>query len=90
MSKFDSIFKKVGADKYVFIPSTSPNPLPMDQWPTLGDMIAANQRLVVFIGEHINAWSNPIRLITLFRLWCEPGYSAISPGRIQPLLGGSF
>ena len=52
MTAFDSIFKSVGADKYVFTPSTNPNPLPMDQWPTLGDMIAANTRLVVFIGKH--------------------------------------
>jgi hypothetical protein len=53
MSKFDAIFKKVGADKYAFKPSTSPNPLSMDSWPTLGDMISANQRLVVFIGTQI-------------------------------------
>jgi hypothetical protein len=51
MSTFDGIFKKVGLDKMAFTPSTSPNPLPIDQWPTLGDMIAKNQRIVTFIGE---------------------------------------
>jgi hypothetical protein len=56
MSTFASIFKSVGADKYAFIPATSPNPLPMNQWPTLGDMIAKNQRLVVFIGENALLW----------------------------------
>jgi hypothetical protein len=52
MSTFASIFKSTGADKYAFVPATSPNPLPMNQWPTLGDMIAKGQRLVVFIGEN--------------------------------------
>jgi hypothetical protein len=53
MSKFDTVFKNVGATKYVFKPSSSPNPLPMDSWPTLGDMIASGQRLVVFIGKRV-------------------------------------
>jgi hypothetical protein len=50
MSQFASVFQKVGADKMVFKPSTSPNPLPINDWPTLGDLIGTNQRLVVFIG----------------------------------------
>jgi hypothetical protein len=51
MSTFDKIYKNVGLDKMSFKPATSPNPLPKDQWPTLGDMIAKNQRIVTFIGE---------------------------------------
>jgi hypothetical protein len=45
-----SVFQSVGLDKYAFTPPGSPTPLPMDQWPRLGDMIASNKRLVIFIG----------------------------------------
>jgi hypothetical protein len=47
---FDSTFKDVGLHTYAFVPSTSPNTLPIDSWPTLGEMISAGQRLVVFLG----------------------------------------
>jgi hypothetical protein len=50
MPKFASIFQAVGLDKYAFTPPGSPTPLPMDQWPALGDMITSNKRLVIFIG----------------------------------------
>jgi len=54
MSKFDALFKKVGADKMAFVPSSSPNPLAPDAWPTLGEMIDSGKRLVVFIGEFLD------------------------------------
>jgi hypothetical protein len=47
---FDKTFKGVGLDTYAFVPSTSPNPLPIGSWPTLGEMIVAGKRLVVFLG----------------------------------------
>jgi hypothetical protein len=50
MSTFDGIFKNVGLDKLAFKPASSPNPLGMQDWPTLGDMISSGQRLVTFIG----------------------------------------
>jgi hypothetical protein len=52
MSTFDSIFKKVGLDKLAFTPASSPNPLGMQDWPTLGSMISSGQRLVTFIGMY--------------------------------------
>lgn len=47
---FDTTFQAAGLNTYAFIPSTSPNDLTIDQWPTLGQMIGAGQRLVVFLG----------------------------------------
>lgn len=47
---FDSTFKATGLHSYAFVPSTSPNTLPIDSWPTLGEMIGTGQRLVVFLG----------------------------------------
>jgi hypothetical protein len=50
MSTFDGIFKNVGLDQLAFKPASSPNPLGMQDWPTIGDMISSGQRLVTFIG----------------------------------------
>ena len=50
MSAFDRIYKSIGLDKLSFVPAGSPSTLAMDQWPTLGDMIATNKRLVTYIG----------------------------------------
>jgi hypothetical protein len=61
MNTFDGIYKNVGLDKMSFRPSTSPNPLPIDQWPTLGDMIKNNQRLVTFIGTFLRSWRDDAR-----------------------------
>lgn len=47
---FDTTFQSAGLNTYAFIPSTSPNDLTIDEWPTLAEMISAGQRLVVFLG----------------------------------------
>jgi hypothetical protein len=52
MKAFDDIYKVTGLDKMSFVPAGSPRTLPMDQWPTLGEMIASNKRLVTYIGMH--------------------------------------
>jgi hypothetical protein len=51
MSTYDSIVKSVGAGKYVFTPSSTPNALAVGDWPTLEQMIDAGTRLVMFIGR---------------------------------------
>jgi hypothetical protein len=52
MSDFDSVFKSVDLDALAYIPS-EPDITTIDNWPSLGEMIANNQRLVVFIGMWI-------------------------------------
>lgn len=44
---FDAVFKDTGLDQYAYVPEDEPR---LDQWPTLGEMIARGQRLVVFMG----------------------------------------
>jgi hypothetical protein len=82
MSTFDGIVKSVGADKYVFTPKSSPNPLGMGDWPTLGDMIQANTRLVIFIGQ-LSAFglhdARKNNQLTFCRLWRQRQPSPISP-----------
>lgn len=50
VSKFDEAFAAAGMNEYAFVPSSSPNVLAMDKWPTLGGMISDGKRLVVFLG----------------------------------------
>lgn len=44
---FDAAFQSSGIKSYAFIPTGN---LTLNQWPTLGQMIAMGQRLVVFMG----------------------------------------
>lgn len=52
VSMFDDAFTKSGIKPYAFIPATAPDPLPIDSWPTLADLIAANTRLITFLGPY--------------------------------------
>lgn len=47
---FDAVFREAGLDAYAFSSETS---LSLEQWPTLGEMIASGKRLVVFIGTYL-------------------------------------
>ena len=49
---FGAVFEKTGLDAYAFIPESSPGTLPMDKWPTMGEMIERGKRLVVFLGMY--------------------------------------
>ncbi|KAI5296181.1 hypothetical protein KEM52_005297 [Ascosphaera acerosa] len=46
----DQVFRASGVAHLAFVPLTSPAPLAMSQWPTLGELIASGKRLVVFLG----------------------------------------
>lgn len=52
ITDFGDTFKSSRIDKYAFVPSSSPDKLSMDDWPTLGDLISSGKRLVVFLGEY--------------------------------------
>lgn len=49
ITKFGNTFSSSGIDKYAFVPSS--NPLPIGDWPTIGELISSGKRLVVFLGE---------------------------------------
>lgn len=51
ISEFGDTFSSSGIDSYAFVPSSSPNTLAIDSWPTLGDLISSGKRLIVFLGE---------------------------------------
>ncbi|EME88959.1 uncharacterized protein MYCFIDRAFT_185427 [Pseudocercospora fijiensis CIRAD86] len=47
MSEFDSILKSTGLHSLAYIPPTSPSQIPMNQWPTYGNLISDNKRLII-------------------------------------------
>jgi hypothetical protein len=63
VTQFDTVFKAVGLDSYAFVPSSSPNPLPLSSWPTLGAIIAGGKRLIVFMGAYLLNFS-PRHMLT--------------------------
>jgi len=78
MSTFDALFQKVGLAGYGFKPSTSPNPLAMSAWPTLGDMINSGQRLVTFIDYGADEKTVPY-LLDEFNYYFETPYDTTDP-----------
>lgn len=51
ITEFGDTFSRSGIDSYAFVPSSSPNTLSIDDWPTIGDLISSGKRLVVFLGN---------------------------------------
>lgn len=49
--EFADAFSKSGITSYAFVPSSSPQPLSINKWPTIGDLISSGKRLVVFLGK---------------------------------------
>lgn len=52
INRFGAAFEAVGLDSYAFVPSGT---LALADWPTLGTMISAGQRVVVLMGEPYHA-----------------------------------
>lgn len=48
VAQFGDAFREAGLDALAFAPAAD---LKLDDWPTLGAMVAAKQRLIVFMGE---------------------------------------
>lgn len=58
VSRFEQAFAEAKADQYAFVPEGSPDVLAMEKWPTLGNLIEKNKRLVVFLGVYPSPSSN--------------------------------
>lgn len=49
VGNFSASFEAAGLDTYCYVPPTSPDVLPIDEWPTLQEMIDNGTRLVTFL-----------------------------------------
>lgn len=59
VSSFDDVFVSSGLKDYTFVPSTSPDPLGIADWPTLGDLIEKGTRLIMFLDAEADETSVP-------------------------------
>ena len=71
MNEFDAVFQSVDLDILAYRPfNATTNVTTLDQWPTLGEMIVNNQRIVVFIGGCFPG-NSPALANKVSRLWCR-------------------
>ena len=50
IADFDTAFNNSGLKPYGFIPSTSPDNLDIESWPTFEELISAGTRVITFLG----------------------------------------
>ncbi|KAJ5224269.1 uncharacterized protein N7469_007772 [Penicillium citrinum] len=55
ITEFGDTFHESGISDYAFVPSSTPNPLSIDKWPTIGELISSGKRLVVFLDYGADA-----------------------------------
>ena len=79
VSEFDDAFSSSGLKDYAFVPSTSPNALTIDQWPTLGDMVTSGKRIVVFLDYGADESSVPYILSEFDAYIFETPYDTTDP-----------
>lgn len=93
VAEFGGTFKEAGLDALAFAPAAD---LKLDDWPTLGAMVAEKKRLVVFMGELCClppreggvARGQPLlrtQQLIYCRLPCRPEQGALHSGRVQLL-----
>lgn len=56
---FEPAFEQSGIKDLAFVPSTTPDKLPMDQWPTYAEMMTSGKRIVVFLDYKANETEVP-------------------------------
>ncbi|KAI4210877.1 MAG: hypothetical protein LQ351_006281 [Letrouitia transgressa] len=81
LDRFATAFKTSGIDQYAFLPPPqSPSPLPISQWPTLGNLIASKTRLIVFLdyGASPSSTSAPY-LLDEFAYFFETPFDTTDP-----------
>ncbi|EEQ86359.1 hypothetical protein RJZ56_006806 [Blastomyces dermatitidis] len=72
ISRFDESFRNSGIVPYAFVPSSSPHKLPLDEWPTLQQMIQSDKRLVVFLDYGADMRRVPYILDEFSYYWETP------------------
>ncbi|CAI7678271.1 hypothetical protein N7533_002193 [Penicillium manginii] len=55
ITEFEDTFSSSGITDYAFVPSSNPDTLGIDKWPTIGELISSGKRLVVFLDYGADA-----------------------------------
>ncbi|QIX01393.1 hypothetical protein AMS68_006910 [Peltaster fructicola] len=72
-TQFASVFEAVGLGDTAFVPATTPNTLPINDWPTYEDMIFDDTRIVIYLDSGANEAEVPY-LLTEFNYFFETPY----------------
>ncbi|PYH89901.1 PLC-like phosphodiesterase [Aspergillus ellipticus CBS 707.79] len=73
VAKFGDVFASAGLEEYAFVPSSSPNTLAIDKWPTLRNLINNGTRLVAFLDYGADASTVPY-ILDEFAYFFETAY----------------
>ncbi|KAL8993557.1 MAG: hypothetical protein Q9169_006253 [Polycauliona sp. 2 TL-2023] len=76
---YDAAFKAAGLDTVAFVPETQ-RPLEMEAWPTLGELITAERRLVVFMDYITGDGKKVPYILDEFEYFFETPYNTLDPG----------
>lgn len=75
---FDDVFSSVRLDKLVFIPPSSPKPLPVDAWPTYAELIGSGSRLILFLDYEADTTKVPY-ILPQFEYFFETPFNTVDP-----------
>ncbi|ORY65456.1 PLC-like phosphodiesterase [Pseudomassariella vexata] len=75
INKFGDSFQKLGLDAFAFTPEGD---LAMDDWPTLGTLIARSKRLIVFMDYNMNTAQVPY-IMDEFKYYFETPFDPTDP-----------
>ncbi|MCJ1285325.1 hypothetical protein MMC26_004665 [Xylographa opegraphella] len=78
VSMFDTALSSSGIKPYAFAPASSPSVLAIDAWPTLGQLIVAGTRLVVFLDYGASPSTYPY-ILDEFSYFFETPYDTTDP-----------
>ncbi|KAJ2898537.1 hypothetical protein MKZ38_003828 [Zalerion maritima] len=80
VKEFDEVFEKTGLGKHVFTPDTGEDGglLGMDEWPSLGELVDAGTRVVVFMDYHSDTSSVPY-ILDQFAYYFEGPFDTTDP-----------
>ena len=81
-SEFDAVFSSVGLDKIAFVPISSANTLPFDEWPTFAELIASNSRLIMFLDYEADTSTVPY-ILPQFDYFFETPFNTLDPSFSQ-------
>ena len=76
---FDERFAETGLKDLAFIPSTSPDPLALDDWPTLAELIDARTPLVTFLSSAADESAHPYLLSEFDAYFFETPFETTDP-----------
>lgn len=79
VSDFADVFAASGIDDLAFVPATSPQPLGIDDWPTLADILDSGKRLVTFLSTGANEQSTPYLLSEFDAYFFETPFETTDP-----------